>query len=344
MFNFVNKKSLIVVLALSLMHLLCDFICGFKVVGILGHQYIEYSLYIFIIYNSLAFLFQPIIGLLIDKYFWGKSIIIFSIILLLLGILINNWLISIIFLGIGNQIFHVIGGKICSNIDNSKASHLGVFVSLGAIGLALGSNFYQLPIIVYIALLLYILSSLLVILNIKKYEKVNMKMEQKPINKIVLGTSLMVVVVFIRSFLGKIIHFDFEMTLTLIVLFPCFGALGKLIGGFIRDKFGSLLTVIVSMAGCMIILIFFAGSIVLMLLGMLLINISMPISLYELNRLNQDNEGFNFGLLAAVLFPGVFLGIIYPYSRISYIIVVIISSVLTIFSIYMVRRWSQSND
>lgn len=339
-----NKKSFIVVLALSIMHLLCDFICGYRVVGVLGHKYIEYTLHIFIIYNSLAFIFQPIIGLIIDKYFLGKSIIIFSILCLLLGIIVNNWLISIIFLGIGNQIFHVIGGKICTNINSSKASHLGVFVSLGAVGLALGSNFYELNIIVYLALLLYLILSILVISNIKNYEQINLEVQHRPISKVVLGTSLLVIVVFIRSFLGKIIHFDFEMTLTLVVLFPCFGALGKLIGGFIRDKFGSLITVIISMSLCCIILIFFSNSIILMLIGMILINISMPISLYELNKLNQGHEGFNFGILAAVLFPGVFLGIIYPYDNITYIIMVIISSLLTIFSIYMVRKWRKLND
>lgn len=339
-----NKKNLIVVLALSIMHFLCDFICGYRVVGVLGHKYIEYALYIFIVYNSLAFLFQPIIGIIIDKFFLGKSIIIFSVLCLLLGIVVNNWLISIIFLGVGNQIFHVIGGKICTNINSSKASHLGVFVSLGAVGLALGSNFYELKIIVYLALLLYLILSVLVILNIKNYEQTSIEIQHKPMSKVVLGTSLMVIVVFIRSFLGKIIHFDFEMTLALVVLFPCFASFGKLIGGFIRDKFGSLITVIISMSLCCIILIFFSNSIILMLIGMILINISMPISLYELNKLNQGYEGFNFGILAAVLFPGVFLGIIYPYDNITYIIMVVISSLLTIFSIYMVRKWRKLND
>lgn len=334
-----NKKSLIVVLALSIMHMLCDFICGYKVVGILGHKYIEYTLYIFVIYNSLAFIFQPFIGIIIDKYFLGKSIIVFSVICLLLGIIINNWLISIIFLGIGNQIFHVIGGKICTNIDSSKASHLGVFVSLGAIGLTLGSNFYELNIIVYGALTLYLILSIIVILCIKNYEQTVMESQHKPNGRVFLGTSLMVIVVFLRSFLGKIIYFDFEISLTLVVLFAFLGALGKLIGGFIRDKFGSLITIITSMGICCIILIFFSNSIVLMSIGMVLINISMPISLYELNKLNQGHEGFNFGILASVLFPGVFLGIIYPYDSHTYIIMVIISSILTILSIYKIQKW-----
>lgn len=338
-----SKKNWLVVLSLSIMHLLCDFICGFQVVGVFGHQNIEYSLYIFVIYNSLAFLFQPLIGLVIDKYFLGKIMIVISSFCLCLGIIIDQWLISIIFLGIGNQIFHVIGGKICTNLNTSKASHLGVFVSLGAIGLTLGSNFYDQTYIVYSAFIIYILLATLVCLNIKWTNPPKEEVSHKKMSKIVLGTSLMVIVVFIRSFLGKIIHFDFEMTLPLIILFPCLGAIGKLVGGFIRDKIGSLITVLISMSLCCIILIFFSESVVLMLLGMLLINISMPISLYELNFLNKGHEAFNFGILAAVLFPGVALGIVYPFDKLSYILVVILSSILTIISIYIVRRWSNKN-
>ena len=61
-----------------------------------------------------------------------------------------------------------------------------------------------------------------------------------------------------------------------------------------------------------------------MIIGTICINISMPITLFELNKINPNHEGLNFGLLAAVLFPGVALGIIYPYETISYIVLIIL--------------------
>ncbi len=340
----VNKKDWLIVIALAFMHLLCDFICGFRVVGIFGVKNIEYSLYIFILYNSLAFLCQPLIGLVIDKYFYGKQMLIISCFCLLFGVLIDNWIIGCIFLGIGNQVFHVIGGKICTNMESKKASHLGVFVSLGAIGIALGSTFYYQVFTIYFVFIVYMLLAILVCLYLPSFPKKEKMISKTKTNKVVLGISLMTVVVFIRSFLGKIVHFDFFLTTTLLIIIPTFGAFGKFIGGFLRDKFGSLQTVLISMILCMIILIFASDSVPLMCLGVLLINISMPISLYELNQLFQGHEAFNFGILAAVLFPGVALGLVTPYVELSYIIIVIISCTLTILSIYIVSRWSKKND
>jgi hypothetical protein len=63
--------------------------------------------------------------------------------------------------------------------------------------------------------------------------------------------------------------------------------------------------------------------------------------LFELNKTNPGHEGLNFGLLAAALFPGVALGIIYKYDAISYIVLVIISMLLSIYGIYYVKRLEQ---
>ena len=75
-----------------------------------------------------------------------------------------------------------------------------------------------------------------------------------------------------------------------------------------------------------------------MLIGTILINISMPITLFELNKINPNHEGLNFGLLAASLFPGVAIGLIYQYEVISYTILVILSVVLSIYGIYYTTR------
>ena len=156
-----------------------------------------------------------------------------------------------------------------------------------------------------------------------------------------MNTSLiifLVIVVLIRSFVGKIIHYDFEINKIYIVLFGIASAFGKFIGGVLKDLFGSFKVIFVSLVLCGIILILFDDVVLLMILATILINISMPITLFELNRLNPNHEGLNFGLLAAVLFPGVALGLVYPYEVISYIILVVVSMVLSIYGIYYVIR------
>ena len=180
--------------------------------------------------------------------------------------------------------------------------------------------------------------------NIIKGYVNNLNKEIKPIaneikmSKKIFAVMFIVVVVFIRSFVGKIIHYDFEMNITFIALLGIASAFGKFIGGLLKDIFGSLKVIFVSLVLCGIILLLLDHIFILMLIGTILINISMPITLFELNKINPGYEGLNFGLLAASLFPGGAIGLIYQYEVISYTILVILSVVLSIYGIYYTTR------
>ena len=283
---------------------------------------------------------QPLAGILIDKFHKEKLMLIVSIIFIILGAILNHLILSCVFLGLANQLFHVAGGKICTNFSTNKAWHLGLFVSLGAIGLMLGSNFKNTTILLIIPIILYIILIIVVCLLYKE----NLNKEIKPIaneikmSKKIFAVMFIVVVVFIRSFVGKIIHYDFEMNITFIALLGIASAFGKFIGGLFKDIFGSLKVIFVSLVLCGIILLLLDHIFILMLIGTILINISMPITLFELNKINPNHEGLNFGLLAASLFPGVAIGLIYQYEVISYTILVILSVVLSIYGIYYTTR------
>ena len=84
-----------------------------------------------------------------------------------------------------------------------------------------------------------------------------------PVTKKVFAVIFLVLVVFIRSFVGKIIHYDFDITLTLIVILAIASAFGKFIGGVLKDIFGSFKVIFVSLALCGIILILFDDVILL---------------------------------------------------------------------------------
>lgn len=336
----ISTKTKAVIALLSLLHLLCDLICGYKVIGVLAIDFYDFGLYIFIIYNTLAFCFQPLAGIFVDRHHKEKALLVVSFVLLALGFFVNPWLLSAALLGIGNQIFHIAGGKICTNISREKSSHLGVFVSLGAIGLAIGGNLYQYRFIPYLALGLYLVFTgiCFFLAEESSQEEIQEEKRQLPKREFIFSVLLLLLAVFIRSFLGKIIHYDFHVDLSLLLLLPAASAFGKFMGGFIRDKLGSFPTVLISMALASIILISFDHSPILMMAGLLMINISMPITLFELNRLLPGKEGFNFGILAGILFPGVVIGMFYQYSRFTYIIAVLVSSALAILSMYYIKR------
>ena len=339
--NKMNTKNKCIVIILSLLHLFCDLICIFKVIGILSTKYILAHTLIFVLYNGFAFLLQPVAGLIIDKYHNEKMMLILSCIFIILGILFSNLILSCICLGIANQIFHVAGGKICTNFLTNKATHLGLFVSLGAIGLMLGSNFYKYKILLFLPLVLYLTLTVLICLLYKKDNKsysVEINNNKIMLPKKIFAVMFLVTVVLIRSFVGKIIHYDFELNITYIVLLGISSAIGKFIGGILKDLFGSMKVIFVSLFLCGLILVFFDNIFILMLIGTILINISMPITLFELNKINPNHEGFNFGLLAAALFPGVALGLVYEYNLISYVIIVVVALTLSIYAIYYVKR------
>lgn len=342
--NEINNNNKWIIGLLSILHLLCDLICVFKVIGVLSEKYILGHTIIFILYNGVAFLLQPLAGIIVDKYHKEKLLLCISCMFIIFGVLFNNLYLSCICLGLANQLFHVAGGKICTNFSTSKAWHLGLFVSLGAIGLMLGSNFHQYDLLLIIPLVLYVVLIIVVSLlykeELKDIPAITSDVKISLSNK-TFAVIFLVIVVFIRSFVGKIIHYDFEINIIYIVLFGIASAFGKFIGGVLKDLFGSLKVIFISLVLCGVILIFLDNVFILMLLGTILINISMPITLFELNKINPGHEGLNFGLLAAALFPGVALGIIYKYDAISYIVLVIISMLLSIYGIYYVKRLEQ---
>ncbi|MBQ1407705.1 MAG: hypothetical protein IIY88_06185, partial [Eubacterium sp.] len=84
--------------------------------------------------------------------------------------------------------------------------------------------------------------------------------------------------------------------------------LGKTFGGIIADRIGLLTTAAASVIAASIMIMFFAGSMPLSLIGQFMLNLSMPITLYLIYKLFPDSPGFAFGLAASALWPGTLIG------------------------------------
>lgn len=341
-----NKNNVLVIIITTFLHLLVDLLCASKIINELVLNYSDNLILIYLIYNGIAFAGQIPFGLIMDKInFKNKErlFIIISSLLLLFGVLFNNVILSCICLGVANCIYHISGAKICSNITTEKSKYLGIFVSSGAFGLSLGTNIPMNLIIRLIIVLVYIIFSI-TLLFIKEIEEDVVIVPKKfKLNfKLLFLIVLVIVAVFIRSFLGKIMYSTFDKSLLILLSFGFFATLGKAIGGFLRDKFGSLIIIIISMSLLILCLIFGKNIYILFSLGIILVNISMPITLYELNRINNGYDCLNFGLLAATLFLGVSIGEMYLYNNISYILIVIISCIISIISILLVVRYKEN--
>ena len=130
---------------LSVMHFVTDGLCAYMIFTRLYPDNPAESFYVFAGYNILAFVTQSPVGMLVDRYNKPKLLLSVSIALMILGYIFGKiWFLSVICIGLGNSLFHVAGGKLVSDKSGNDISHLGIFVSTGAIGLALGQKFASL--------------------------------------------------------------------------------------------------------------------------------------------------------------------------------------------------------
>ena len=278
-----------------------------------------------LIYNFCAFALQMPLGLIADKT--GKDYLYATGgILLVSTAFILTGLPCVLAAGIGNALFHIGGGHALLT-SSDKAAPLGVFVSTGALGLYFGAR----VIYTYIPLILLLLSFILVLVfcrnSIIAVAAIPLKL-----NKCIFISSFFVAVVFLRSYSGLSIHFEWakESVWSLILVLAIVA--GKAAGGFILDRFGA---VTISIASLLLAAIGFiiSSSPISGVLAIFLFNMTMPVTLWAIARIIPRYKGFSFGLLTFTLFLGylfVWLGLPLPSYNYIYAIVSLVSLVLLI--------------
>ncbi|MCM1131415.1 MAG: hypothetical protein NC310_04550 [Roseburia sp.] len=152
----------------TLLHFVVDGICASLIFSKLYNGEYRTCLIVFLVYNFLAFLSQPFVGILMDKYYKPKVFLCISVLMLVLGYAFSfQFLISSICLGIGNSFFHVCGGKDVTMKTKNDIISLGVFVSTGAFGLMLGQRCHSDALLISFYSALFIGA---VLLNLSKEE------------------------------------------------------------------------------------------------------------------------------------------------------------------------------
>lgn len=285
----------------TLQHFAVDGICGATLAAYaVNEAYLEPIIYYFGIYNLLAFGSQFLFGFLLDRKpnFLPHAPII-ALVLLGLGTFSELGILNqVILLGLGNSIFHVsVGSVVLRRYGTYKEP--GIFVSSGAIGLALGLNLFvgaEIFLLIYAAAM---------VVAYRQFSSGQVDIpEPKNFPELPLMTAcacaiLLLGCVVLRSFGGGGDSAQYVM------LFPCVFALGKILGGICCDKIGYKNT---------IGLIFVASFLSLQWSGLipaviliLAFNMTMPLTLRLVHWCNPNYPGMMFGLAAGCLLPGFFL-------------------------------------
>ena len=310
--------------AYTFSHFAVDYVCLLTVLDpwgmaaeILGGVQ-GYALFV-IVYNFLAFGLQMIFGAFCENHrnFPAGA---FGCILVLAGALcramipeaypeyaFNLWA-AVFLAGIGNAFFHVGGGIDSLVHSGGKLSRSGIYVSSGAIGVALG--IYNCDKftggIDFIALLMIFCAVLCFAAHKKAPAEGNADICGIAGEKIGTGAviAFALISVLIRSFGGTVIPMEWKTTAELGLLsgFGAFG--GKFIGGFAADIFGARRTGIISLLFSLPLLIFGRDNMIISVLGIILFNVTMPVTLGIIAEKIPKNPGIAFGLTTAALLLG----------------------------------------
>ncbi len=256
-----------------------------------------------LLYNTLAFSTQCVVGLMVDQLRRQAAMEFTSACLLILG-----WvapfppMLRVLLIGIGNSLFHVTGGVMTLQRCHGKSWSLGVFVAPGALGLSLGIAFPQLGFMFAVILLVSVCCACAL------EERVPCDPVECPERVSMAEPVLLTVAVAVRAVGGSAVSFPWKTGVMWTMAVTVFVVLGKITGGFVCDRCGPEKIALWTIPAASILVAFMPGYAVPSIIGQFLVNLSMPVTLWLLFRLLPDAPGLAFGLAASALWPGTIAG------------------------------------
>jgi hypothetical protein len=112
----------------------------------------------------------------------------------------------------------------------------------------------------------------------------------------------------------------------------------KAAGGFLLDKFKSIPVVIAAILIPGPMIAFLSSYAAPSLIGLFLINCSMPLTLYMLYLMIPDYPGFAFGLAASFLFPGMLIGLGVNLTGFLILLVFVLNAVFMYIAVKIMKK------
>ena len=298
----------------AIAHLLVDALCAATVFGPV-RAVGEFGM-LMLLYNTLAFSTQCIVGIEADRIRRHGLAVPLSILITAAGFILplpRLW--RIVLIGCGNSVFHVAGGSRTLEKSGGRAGPLGVFVAPGAIGVTLGTLWPDAGVVfaalaVPVAVLLAVLSAR----EAKSAEDHGNHPAKRSGKTPVLPVILLTVAVAVRAVGGSVVSFPWKTgaAAALILTFAVYA--GKTAGGFVCDRVGPRKSAILSVPAAALLIAFCAAWMLPSLAGQFALNLTMPVTLWLLYRAMPDSPGFAFGLAASALWPGTIAGMLIPLT------------------------------
>ncbi len=297
----------------GLMHMVVDGVCAGLIFDIGKRQIVDTDqiFYLIVLYNFLAFGLEPFLGLMVDIWRIPR-----------LSAALGGWLVGLVGLfcyfgnpwwvvglaGVGNALFHVGGGSISLNLTPKKAMAPGIFVAPGALGLLLGtvwgkSGQFSGEIV---AGCLLVMGLMIFLIKKPKINYVKSKIKQNQDKNLFLVIVLIWLAIVIRALVGSVLVWPWKTEMSWLICLTLGIAFGKGIGGIMADKFGWLRVGVGALLLSLPLLIFGGNIPWMAVVGVMLFNMVMPITLVVLANVFPGFSGFSFGLTTLALLVGSF--------------------------------------
>jgi len=307
-------------LLLGLVHAFVDAASGFLIFRDLGPSGIAYPkiVLLVVLYNSLAFGGQVPAGWLADRLGSYRGAAIFGALAGATAIVLSpTWpVVGIVIVGIGNAFFHVGAGALVLRASDDRATESGVFVGPGALGLFLGiwaGAHHHWPVRgVIIAGLILSAPFMVRVARSVVPSKVELPAPRGGlVLLIIICAACLLGSVTVRSLVGGTIAGTWRGVSTEVMAGLALAACGgKMIGGFFSDRLGwttiSVGALVLSAPLITVLVGTPAGAVV----GMLLFQMTMPVTLKAMHHVLPARPGLAFGIPCLALIIGALPGLL----------------------------------
>jgi MFS transporter, FSR family, fosmidomycin resistance protein len=295
---------------LGIAHALNDGCAAFLLVSLALTRPVEESALLFLLYNGLAFGGQILAGWLTDRYIGIYWATVAGLFLVGLAGCAGQWqaTLAISLAGVGSALFHVGGGALL--IQHEDTGALGIFTAPGVVGLAIGTGLATVNqhfalllaglIFAFAVGLVWLVPSQNIITGQKSpqfFRNVDLEWHWLFIGILLLAISL-------RSLIWTSFQAVYAGDYNFVFAMAIAAATGKVLGGFVAEKFGWQKTLIGSLGTAAILLSFNGQNQALVLMGILFLQSATPIGLaltaQALPKFPATATGLTLGVAIAI--------------------------------------------
>jgi FSR family fosmidomycin resistance protein-like MFS transporter len=278
-------------------------------------------------YDLLAFSLQTPFGALQDRWQAGRPVAQLGFALVAAGTLLlpsAAWP-AMVLVGLGNACFHVGAGALVLRVAPLRAAPAGVFVAPGALGLAFGTwlgksgDGVGWPFAV--GLLLCLLGSFALPAPRYRYDLTTDPLFGAEVGRArrnlgcpVAVVALLLLSAFVRAFIGFAGGYRCPKTTLVLFAFATAAFTGKALGGYFADRVGWLRSSVGALALSAPLVAFGGEHWPIVVAGMLLFQMTMPVTLVAVAMVFPRRPGLAFGLPCLALVLGS-VPTFYPWLR-----------------------------